>query len=852
MTIATTTVATAGSTGNGATTQFSFSFPIDDYGAVEAEDQIEVVLQTIAGGAETILTRGTGAGQYSVAINGDQAASPGGSITTISTYSSAYRIWIRLNPSFLQATDYQNQGGFMMETVEDQADQHSRQILALKDMLRRTPMASTPAGASFDGKIVGPFTAGYGVKINSGGTGFDLGALTSATVGASMTSFVSSGNFTASGADTAVSFTGWAALNGLWPEQFGAVGDGATDDKTALNNWLAAVTASGSRIGLMQAKTYACVGALNNITTSHVRIIGAGPSSSHDVGAAGGTIIKATGATTGHTMLTVAPTEGASAQALDSVHIDGVTFDCNAKAAKGVLWKSVRGGQLNTAVLSATTTGLEIDVATTLGEARDAQRTRIRFVGRQIEADGVALRLNGDATANASFLSFDLVDIVHHNGIGIVLENCDNNTFPDARVIHTGSGSATYSVEFRGGTVEARSCRGVEMALSSTLPAIVRGFASYAVPAYNIRLFLDSANGTPDPVVEAGATVIWGDFDSDDVFGPGRYNLIVNPDMALNQLAPASNADKTAGFDGGLVLTQSNAIALSSVANPENGQVQCLRLTQSNAAAQRMGYLWVIPSEDSIPLRGKGVALAARIRQSTSADVRVAILEWTGTADAVAGDIVADWTSTTYTTAGFFEATTKNLLAVMETAASAATWRNLSGPVSTGGLTANVGSSCNNLLVLVWTEATVAQNVTLDIGQVRLITGFMPNINVRPDRAADIARCRRQVEKSYTLSVAPATSSELGAYEFATRAAAGDQLDRAAVRFSVPKIALPTVTIYSATGASGNIRNVTDSNDITAAADHIGDSGFAMKPTANVTAEKRYAFHWAAAAYPWL
>lgn len=183
MTIASTTVANSGSSTNGATTQFSFAFHIADYGDVEAEDQIVVRLVTTATGAETVLTRGASAGQYSVSINADQSASPGGSITTITTYASGYKIWIELSPSFLQATDYQNQGAFLMETVEDQADQHTRQILVLKDQMRRALHAGVTAGASFSGSIDGPYTPNFNVVIASDGLSFALSAsLADATV----------------------------------------------------------------------------------------------------------------------------------------------------------------------------------------------------------------------------------------------------------------------------------------------------------------------------------------------------------------------------------------------------------------------------------------------------------------------------------------------------------------------------------------------------------------------------------------------------------------------------------------------------------------------------------------------
>lgn len=176
MTVGSTTVVTAGSNTNGATTQFSFSFRVQDYGGVEAEDQIRVRLVTTATGAETVLTRGASAGQYSVSINGDQDASPGGSITTVTTYAAGYKIYIELAPSFLQATDYVNQGGFLAETVESQHDQQQMQINVLQDRIRRAPRLSVAAGSSFDGEIEGPHTPGYGLVLNSDATGYVLRA----------------------------------------------------------------------------------------------------------------------------------------------------------------------------------------------------------------------------------------------------------------------------------------------------------------------------------------------------------------------------------------------------------------------------------------------------------------------------------------------------------------------------------------------------------------------------------------------------------------------------------------------------------------------------------------------------
>lgn len=191
MTIAGTTVQNSGATGNGVTTQFSFTFNLDPngYGATTAASQIQVIKETIASGLETPLVLTT---DYTVSVNADQSASPGGSITMVTAPSSAYKIWIRLNPDFKQQTDYQNQGGFLMETVEDQADQQGRQILWLRDRVLKSPRVGVQAGSSFDGEVSGDLTPGAWPALKSDLTGYEWvtnsGSATAVTATGSLTS----------------------------------------------------------------------------------------------------------------------------------------------------------------------------------------------------------------------------------------------------------------------------------------------------------------------------------------------------------------------------------------------------------------------------------------------------------------------------------------------------------------------------------------------------------------------------------------------------------------------------------------------------------------------------------------
>lgn len=192
----------------------------------------------------------------------------------------------------------------------------------------------------------------------------------------------------------------------------------------------------------------------------------------------------------------------------------------------------------------------------------------------------------------------------------------------------------------------------------------------------------------------------------------GFKNRLINGCFRINQRLVASNADDTYCLDRWYVLTQTGTVAVTQLTDPETGSVNCVRLTQSQASAQRMGLAQIIESSNCRDLRSVITTLAGRLRLSTSDNIRYAVIEHTGTADTVTSDIVGTWTSTTYTASNFFIAGI-NVLAVGQVAAVAATWRDLTA------LNATLGASANNIVVFVWTENAVAQNVTLDLGRMQ-------------------------------------------------------------------------------------------------------------------------------------
>lgn len=222
----------------------------------------------------------------------------------------------------------------------------------------------------------------------------------------------------------------------------------------------------------------------------------------------------------------------------------------------------------------------------------------------------------------------------------------------------------------------------------------------------------------------------------------GLKNRIINGCMRLNQRSASSQTDDTYGFDRWNVLTQTGAVGVSAATGIANGWPYAMRLTQSQASAQRFGTNQIIESQNCVDLRGSTVVASARVQCSASTNVRIWLLEWTGTADSVTSDSINDWTSGTYTAGNFFISTTTTVVGTTTTALTANTPTTIS-------FSGTISSSANNLIVGITTDSTQAQNVTLDIGKVALIVGSSAlDFEIRPV-GLETDLCKRYYERIY-------------------------------------------------------------------------------------------------------
>jgi len=126
MTISTTTILNSYS-GNGSTTAFAYTFPINTTSEI-------TVIERSATGTETVKSEGTGSTNYGIADNG----SAGGTITMVTAPASGTTLLIRRNTSFTQETDYVANDPFPAETHEDALDKLQMQNQELEEELNRS------------------------------------------------------------------------------------------------------------------------------------------------------------------------------------------------------------------------------------------------------------------------------------------------------------------------------------------------------------------------------------------------------------------------------------------------------------------------------------------------------------------------------------------------------------------------------------------------------------------------------------------------------------------------------------------------------------------------------------------
>lgn len=248
---------------------------------------------------------------------------------------------------------------------------------------------------------------------------------------------------------------------------------------------------------------------------------------------------------------------------------------------------------------------------------------------------------------------------------------------------------------------------------------------------------------------------------SDDT---NNKNRIINGSMRINQYGSASYNDDTYAVDRHYVLTQTAAIAVQTLGTFNNNQQFGMRMTQSQATAQRFGMAQIVENRNCHDFRGKSATFQASVRCSSTQNIRITILEWTGTADAPVSDVVLNWTSASYTAGGFFNSTT---LAVVAT--SVFNCNTGDNTIQTSGV---VSSSLTNLICVITTDNAQAQNFILDVGNMQVERGSVATPFQPADLQTELNACLRYYQAVAIGDSIGSSSSTTAAYMLATFPAA--------------------------------------------------------------------------------
>lgn len=115
-------------TGDGATVALPFSFKV-----FSAADLL-VVQSVVATGVETTKVLGT---DYTVALNADQNATPGGTVTMLAPAPTGTTTTLTSQVAYTQSTDLTNAGGFYPKVINDALDRATIQIQQLSEKIGR-------------------------------------------------------------------------------------------------------------------------------------------------------------------------------------------------------------------------------------------------------------------------------------------------------------------------------------------------------------------------------------------------------------------------------------------------------------------------------------------------------------------------------------------------------------------------------------------------------------------------------------------------------------------------------------------------------------------------------------------
>jgi polygalacturonase len=239
---------------------------------VFAAADLDVIRLNTTTGVEAVLVLGS---DYTVALNGNQNTNPGGTVTLTVAASATSTVTITSDIANLQPTDLTNQGGFYPEVVTDSLDRATIQIQQVADDVYRSvrapmsegsPNMQLPNAAQRANSFLAFNASGLPITVPSSSLGAPVGSTSSLLI-----------TYTYGGVGAVITNVQDKLRECLSVKDFGAVGNGTTNDSAAFQAAIDALPATGGGV-FVPPGTY-LLSSTVVVNKNNVSIIGQGRSS---------------------------------------------------------------------------------------------------------------------------------------------------------------------------------------------------------------------------------------------------------------------------------------------------------------------------------------------------------------------------------------------------------------------------------------------------------------------------------------------------------------------------------------------------------------------------------------------
>ena len=288
-------------------------------------------------------------------------------------------------------------------------------------------------------------------------------------------------------------------------------------------------------------------------------------------------------------------------------------------------------------------------------------------------------------------------------------------------------------------------------------------------------------------------------------------NYVINGTFAVNQIVTPTTTDNSYPIDGWkLLLGAVNAATFEQdTADVPTGAGYAAKLIVGSGNNNKFGLFCPIENKDMLSLRGSTCALRVALKATAglvdgTGKIRIGILEFTGSADAISADPISAWGA---------EGTNPTLAANWAFANTPAAIAVTTAWVNYSVTAVTISASATNVAVLIWSDDTTNTQTT-DIlrigGFVTLSRGSAHPVAHMAPFEEELRRCQRYFYKTFPQATAPAQNAGLDGALYIARTANNAVI---AASYCVTMRAAPTITYFNPSNTNALARNISTPGD---------------------------------------